>query len=60
MLGVVLFGFVVGEMVMMDMVVYEWFEIYMYGLDYVISLSGVVFVVVVGLLLLCCGKVEVI
>ncbi len=57
-LGAALLGFVAGEMATTDTAVHEWFENHMHGLDYAISLSGAVFVVVVGLLLSRRGKAE--
>ncbi len=57
-LGAALLGFVAGEMATTDTAVHEWFETHMHGLDYAISLSGAVFVVVVGLLLSRRGKAE--
>ncbi len=57
-LGAALLGFVAVEMATTDTAVHEWFETHMHGLDYAISLSGAVFVVVVGLLLSRRGKAE--
>jgi len=49
-LGAALLGFVAGEMATTDTAVHEWFETHMHGLDYAVSISGAIFVVVVGLL----------
>ncbi|PTT93165.1 hypothetical protein DBR42_00535 [Pelomonas sp. HMWF004] len=50
-LGAALLGFVAGEMAMTDVVVHDWFETHLHGLDYAVSLSAAVFVVAVGLAL---------
>jgi YjbE family integral membrane protein len=50
-LGAALLGFVAGEMATTDVVVHDWFETHLHGLDYAVSLSTAVFVVVVGLTL---------
>lgn len=57
-LGAALLGFVAGEMATTDTAVHEWFETHLHGLDYAISLSGAIFVVVVGLWLSRRGKAE--
>jgi len=50
-LGAALLGFVAGEMAVTDVAVRGWFEAHLQGLDYAASLSGAVFVVLVGLTL---------
>ncbi|MBW8843657.1 MAG: TerC family protein [Burkholderiales bacterium] len=50
-LGAALLGFVAGEMATTDSAVHGWFETHLHGLDYAVSISGAIFVVVVGLLL---------
>lgn len=57
-LGAALLGFVAGEMATTDTAVHAWFETHLHGLDYAISLSGAIFVVVVGLWLSRRGKAE--
>jgi YjbE family integral membrane protein len=50
-LGAALLGFVAGEMATSDAALHGWFETHLQGLDYAVSISGAVFVVLVGLTL---------
>jgi YjbE family integral membrane protein len=55
-MGAALLGFVAGEMATTDAAVHEWFETHMHGLDYAVSISCAVLVIVVGLFLARRGK----
>ena len=57
-LGAALLGFVAGEMATTDSAVHDWFETHLHGLDYAVSISCAIFVVVVGLLLARRGRAE--
>jgi YjbE family integral membrane protein len=50
-LGAALLGFVAGEMAVTDPAIHDWFETHMHGLDYAVSVTCAVLVVVVGMLL---------
>ncbi|MFZ8281145.1 TerC family protein, partial [Staphylococcus aureus] len=50
-LGAALLGFVAGEMATSDAAVSGWFETHLQGLDYAVSLSTAIIVVVLGLAL---------
>jgi len=50
-LGAALLGFVAGEMATTDMAVHDWFESNMHGMDYAVSISCAILVVMVGLAL---------
>jgi YjbE family integral membrane protein len=57
-LGAALLGFVAGEMATTDAAVHGWFEAHMHGLDYAVSISCAVLVVVIGMALARRGKRE--
>jgi YjbE family integral membrane protein len=46
--GAALLGFVAGEMAVTDVAIHDWFELHMHGLDYAVSITCAIGVVVVG------------
>jgi len=49
--GAALLGFVAGEMAVTDIAIHDWFESHMHGLDYAVSITCAVGVVVIGTML---------